>query len=217
MSTTLLTPEEIVNEFKALLGEGLQASRIEVRAEGLKTMESQEIWLTLDKDLLHDALVKLATFDYPHLAVISGVDTGDAIDLLYHFFIYYGRGRGAELKVTMTVALPKDDLTVDSISDIIPGAVFSEREKQEFLGIQVVGIPDDRRLFLPDHFPEGVYPWRKDETGIPRDHELAKELWRVGRDGAETKLTAKAPATTPETEDLSAEASAKEEEVTENE
>jgi len=194
MSKTLLTPEAIVEQFKAALGDGLQASRVVERAEGLKTMKSQEIWLTLDKDLLHDALVLLATFDYPHLAVISGVDTGDAVDLLYHFFIYYGRSRGSELKVTFTVALPKDDLTVDSISDIIPGAVFSEREKQEFLGVKVVGIPDDRRLFLPDHFPEGVYPWRKDETGIPRDHELAKELWRVGRDAAEAKLAARKPA-----------------------
>ena len=200
MSKTLLTPEAIVEQFKAALGDGLQASRVVERAEGLKTMKSQEIWLTLDKDLLHDALALLATFDYPHLAVISGVDTGEAVDLLYHFFIYYGN-RGGEIKVTMTVALPKDDLTVDSISDIIPGAVFSEREKQEFLGVKVVGIPDDRRLFLPDHFPEGVYPWRKDETGIPRDHELAKELWRVGRDAAEAKLAARKPAAEEETSD----------------
>ena len=199
MSEKLLTPEEIVSEFQALLGEGLQASRVQLHAEGLKTMKSQEVWLTLDKDLLNDALAKLATFDYPHLAVISGVDVGEAIELLYHFFIYYGRGRGTEMKVTMTVSLPKDDLTIDTISGIIPGAVFSEREKQEFLGIKVIGITDDRRLFIPENFPEGVYPWRKDETGIPRDHELAKELWRVGRDAAEAKLAANAAAAAAET------------------
>jgi membrane-bound hydrogenase subunit beta len=207
MSEKLLTPEEIVSEFTALLGEGLQSSRTQTRTEGLKTRKAQEVWLTLDKDLLNDALAKLATFDYPHLAVISGVDVGEAVELLYHFFIYYGRGRSCEIKVTMTVSLPKDDLTIDTISGIIPGAVFSEREKQEFLGIEVVGIPDSRRLFIPDHFPQGVYPWRKDETGIPRDHELAKELWRVGRDAAEAKLAAKAAATVAEIS----------EEVTENE
>ncbi|HKL20227.1 MAG TPA: NADH-quinone oxidoreductase subunit C [Tichowtungia sp.] len=207
MSEKILTPEEIVSEFQALLGDGLQSSRVQLRAEGLKTRKSQEVWLTLDKDLLNDALAKLATFDYPHLAVISGVDVGEAVELIYHFFIYYGRGRGNEIKVSMTVSLPKDDLTVDTISGIIPGAVFSEREKQEFLGIDVIGIPDSRRLFIPDHFPEGLYPWRKDETGITIEHELAKELWRVGRDEAEAKLAAKAAAAAP----------AKEEEVTENE
>jgi len=207
MSEALLTPEQIIAEFQALLGEGLQSSRTAVHAEGLKTLKSREVWLTLDKDLLNDALAKLATFDYPHLSVISGVDVGEAVELLYHFFIYYGRGRNEEIKVTMTVSLPKDDLTVDTISGIIPGAVFSEREKQEFLGIKVIGITDDRRLFIPDHFPAGVYPWRKDETGIPRDHELAKELWRVGRADAEAKLAARAAATAAETS----------EEVTDNE
>jgi len=201
MSEKLLTPEEIVSEFEALLGEGLQSSRVQLHSEGLKTRKSQEVWLTLDKDLLNDALAKLATFDYPHLAVISGVDVGEAVELLYHFFIYYGRGRNCEIKVTMTVSLPKDDLTIDTISGVIPGAVFSEREKQEFLGIEVIGIPDSRRLFIPDHFPEGLYPWRKDETGITIEHELAKELWRVGRDEAEAKLAAKAAAAAPETSD----------------
>lgn len=215
MSEKLLPPEEIVAEFQALLGEGLQASRITERAEGLKTLKSQEVWLTIDKDLLVEAVKKLETMDYPHLAVISGVDVGEAIELMYHFFIYYGN-RGGEIKVTITVSLPKEDLTVDTISGIIPGATFSEREKQEFLGIEVVGIPDERRLFIPDHFPQGVFPWRKDETGIPRDHELAKELWRVGRDAAEAKLAARAA------ENAAAEAEAEpapeaEEEVKENE
>jgi membrane-bound hydrogenase subunit beta len=35
------------------------------------------------------------------------------------------------------------------------------------MGVEVVGIPDKRRLFLPEDFPEGVYPWRKDEKGPP--------------------------------------------------
>ncbi len=33
----------------------------------------------------------------------------------------------------------------------------------------MVGIPDNRRLFLPEDFPEGVYPWRTDDKGIPKD------------------------------------------------
>jgi membrane-bound hydrogenase subunit beta len=35
------------------------------------------------------------------------------------------------------------------------------------IGVIVDGIPDGRRIFLPDDFPEEVYPWRKDEKGIP--------------------------------------------------
>jgi len=47
------------------------------------------------------------------------------------------------------------------------------------LGITVVGIPDNRGLFLPDDFPKGVYPWRKDATGIP--DSMVKNLWEVRR------------------------------------
>jgi len=77
------------------------------------------------------------------------------------------------------VPVPKSDLTVPTISDIIPGAVFSEREKQEFLGVKVIGIPDNRRLFLPEDFPEGIYPWRKDETGVP--DSMVKDLYMSQR------------------------------------
>jgi membrane-bound hydrogenase subunit beta len=41
------------------------------------------------------------------------------------------------------------------------------------MGIEIVGIPDNRRLFLPDDFPQGFYPWRKDEKG---PHDLLRVL-----------------------------------------
>jgi membrane-bound hydrogenase subunit beta len=78
---------------------------------------------------------------------------------------------------------------------MIPGALFSEREKQEFFGITVKDIPDGRRLFLPEDFPQGVYPWRKDETGIPP--EMIRNLWEVDRpsDRPAPPVPEKAPAT----------------------
>ena len=41
--------------------------------------------------------------------------------------------------------------------------------RQEMMGVEVVGIPDNRRLFLPEDFPEGIYPWRTDEKRPPPD------------------------------------------------
>ena len=37
-----------------------------------------------------------------------------------------------------------------------------ERELSEMFGVTVVGIPNPERLYLPDDWPEGVYPLRKD-------------------------------------------------------
>jgi membrane-bound hydrogenase subunit beta len=47
------------------------------------------------------------------------------------------------------------------------------------MGVTVRNIPDGRRIFLPDDFPEGIYPWRKDGKGIPP--EMVKRLWAAGR------------------------------------
>jgi membrane-bound hydrogenase subunit beta len=115
---------------------------------------------------------------FPHFAVIAGSDLGEEIELLYIFSVFYGTKFG-EYMVTFGIRLPKTDLTIPTITDLIPGALLSEREKQEFFGITVTDIPDGRRLFLPDDFPQGVYPWRKDETGIKPD--MVRELWSIDR------------------------------------
>ena len=51
---------------------------------------------------------------------------------------------------------------VPSVCAIIPSASFFERELIEMFGITVDGTPNRDRLFLPDDWPQGVYPLRKD-------------------------------------------------------
>jgi formate hydrogenlyase subunit 5 len=53
-------------------------------------------------------------------------------------------------------------MVIDSISSLIPGANFSEREIQDLLGIKPEGHPDPRRLILPDDWPDGIHPLRRD-------------------------------------------------------
>ena len=59
------------------------------------------------------------------------------------------------------------------------------RENQEFLGIIFEGIPDPRRLFLPDDFPEGIYPLRLDEKGItPEMVKNAGHPYKIKKEGS---------------------------------
>lgn len=178
MTGTILSPQEVMEQFTAKFGSGIKEACIRERREGKKKIPHSTIWIDLDRELLKPAIQALIGIRYPHLSVIGANDLGDSIRLLYIFSLQHGEVK-SEYMVTLAVTLPKSDLTIPTISDLIPGAVFGEREKQEFLGVKVVGIPDDRRLFLPDDFPEGVYPWRKDETGIPE--EMVKDLWRSKR------------------------------------
>lgn len=178
MTQKKLTPDEIVSQMKTILGNDLHSSEIRIRQEGADKQGSIQVWLTVDKSAIIKTIQATADIHYPHLSVISGCDIGEAVELNYHMYIYYGYA-GGDYNITVKVLLPKSDLTLESITGIIPGAVISEREKQEFFGIKILNIPDERRLFLPEDFPEGVFPWRKDETGIKE--EMVKKLYDVGK------------------------------------
>ena len=175
----LLSPQEIADVLQAAAGAGFVSARCTEWAEGVKGRKSQQVWVKLARESLLPALRRLVEIQYPHVSVIASADTGAQVELMYHFYVYWGIPH-EEILVTFTVALDKADLKVPTITGIIPGALTSEREKQEMVGIEVVDIPDGRRLFLPEDFPVGVFPWRKDETGIPLD--MTKELWATGRE-----------------------------------
>jgi len=173
-----LTPEAIVKSFKDEFKTKIKDARIEKRKSGSKKAEYVHIWMRVDKSVFKNVVKHLITLqEYPHLAVTSGSDMGKTIELIYHFSMYYGT-RNQEVSLNIAVEVPKTNPTIETISDLIPGAVITEREKQEMLGVKIKDIPDNRRVFLPDDFPEGVYPWRKDETGpqkmVRNLHEVKK-------------------------------------------
>ncbi len=169
----ILSPEEIIESFKAALGSNFIDSKIYQREIAVKRNIFTSIWIYVKREAFRQAVDLIGKLqEYPHLSIISSSDIGDSVELIYHFTIYYGQHL-KELSLGLCLNLPKNDLKIPTITDIIPGALFTERETQEMMGVEVVGIPDNRRLFLPEDFPEGVYPWRKDEKG---PHDLLRVL-----------------------------------------
>ena len=165
----LLSPEEIVDSFKKALGDSFIDAKICQREVAVKKNKFRSLWVEVKKSAFRDAIEHIRHLqEYPHLAIISSSDLGAEVELIYHFTIYYGYHL-EELSLGLRVKLPKSDLKIPTITDLIPGALFTERETQEMMGVEVVDIPDKRRLFLPEDFPEGAYPWRKDEKGPPND------------------------------------------------
>lgn len=165
----ILSPQAIVKSFKTTLGDSLIDSKISEREIAVKKNLFITIWINVKKEAFRKAVEHICQLqEYPHLAIISSSDLGDSVELIYHFTIYYGQHL-QEISLGLRVRLPKKDLKIPTVTDLIPGAVFTERETQEMIGVEVVGIPDKRRLFLPEDFPEGVYPWRTDEKGLPDD------------------------------------------------
>lgn len=163
-----LSPEEIVDSFKQELSGKIIDSKIEKHPIGPSKNELIQIWMTVHKDSYKEAVKHLLSIDKnAHFAVGSGYDIEDRIEVINHFSIYFGK-KGREITISFTVPLPKSDPTMESICDMIPGALISEQEKQEMLGIKVMNIPKDMRVFISDDFPEDMYPWRKDETNVDK-------------------------------------------------
>jgi NADH:ubiquinone oxidoreductase subunit C len=96
---------------------------------------------------------------------ISAVDTFGGFELLYHFS--YDRS-GVTLSLR---ALLKDrtEPTIDTITGITRSAWWIEREIHELFGINFRDNKDLRTLLLPDDWPKGVYPLRKDFIPPKRD------------------------------------------------
>jgi Ni,Fe-hydrogenase III large subunit/Ni,Fe-hydrogenase III component G len=74
--------------------------------------------------------------------------------------------------------IPPDNPKVDSISDIIPGANWAEREIRDMFGIEPVGHPYPKRLVLPDGWPDGLHPLRKDMdwNHVPKEYDENREF-----------------------------------------
>lgn len=71
-----------------------------------------------------------------------------------------------ERAITVKCDLPDDDLTIPTIVPVFPGANWHEREVMEMFGIEFLGHPNPRKLYLPGAF-EG-YPMRKDFALLSR-------------------------------------------------
>jgi Ni,Fe-hydrogenase III component G len=120
--------------------------------------EANRLDVVVDAGYLLPAVRALDDARWGYLAGITGLDLGveaGKMEVLYHFCA------GAAV-VTLRVRLPRDDALVLSICDVLPAASFYERELREMMGVEVVGLTNLDHLFLPDDWPDGVYPLRKD-------------------------------------------------------
>jgi Ni,Fe-hydrogenase III component G len=97
-----------------------------------------------------------ARWEY-YLAAITGLDQPQKqqVEILYHFC------SGAAV-LTLRVQQPRQGAKVPTLATVVPLAAMLERELHEMFGIEVQGLPDASRLYLPDDWQEGVYPLLKD-------------------------------------------------------
>lgn len=103
----------------------------------------------IESSRVRDALGALKGSDrgYDFLVDTFGVDTGEAIDVVYRV-----RSRMLDEDVVLKAA-HKYDATYASVWDIFPSALMPERELCELFGMKLAGHPNPRRLLTTDGIP----------------------------------------------------------------
>ncbi len=130
-----------------------------------KIIEQSDKLLFVEVDALKLLVVVafLMENNFTRLISLGGADYIDPasahMEGIYHFGKYDG---GSEI-IAFKVKIPRDNPVLPSISKLIPGANWHERETYDLFGITFEGHPALTRIFLPKDFPG--YPLRKDWHG----------------------------------------------------
>ena len=146
----MLSEDEIVERIKEFFGVDLLEFNVP---------RARRVFVRIRSGALRDAVSFLSReLNIKHLSTITGVDLGEEIELIYHF-AYRG-----SIEISLRLTVPKSNPKIASIISLIPGAAIYEREVHDLLGVVFKGNPDLSRLILPEEWPEGLYPLRKENS-----------------------------------------------------
>ena len=104
--------------------------------------------------LLEITNLRVSSYGFYHLSTITGIDTRSSIEVMYHFWNKTG--------LTLRVVLQYDTMMLNSVTELIPGALLYERELSEMFGITIDGL-DAAPLLLPDNW-DGGHPMLRGEN-----------------------------------------------------
>jgi len=143
----MVPEEDVVNLIRSKLRENVLESKIP---------KPRRVHILTKPEFHRDAISALfESFQSTIISTITGLDLGDEFELNYHLWC-------GKAEVTIRTRVPKINPEIKTITDIIPGAALYEREVFDLLGVKFLGHPDLKRLLLPESWPEGQYPLRKD-------------------------------------------------------
>ena len=157
----LLKEDKIISDLQAQFASLAGQARVQ---------RARRIWVEAppaDFDAVLGALVE--KYEFGNLCTITGQDEGDSFSATYHL------ARPDGIVLNLKVKVPKTSPVWHSICSKFPGCVNYEREIADLFEVKFEGLPPGPRYPLPDDWPEGQYPLRKDWNGnVAPDKEGGK-------------------------------------------
>jgi Ni,Fe-hydrogenase III component G len=143
-----MTREEVLRELEDRFSAGILK---------LRDKSPRRLYIDVDPEILTGICEFLFRDLGARFNTASAVDGRSSIEILYHFIL-----EPINLLASVRVRLDRSAPALDSLTPLFAGADYIEREIHELFGVDFRGHPDLRRLLLPERWPEGVYPLRRD-------------------------------------------------------
>ena len=135
----------------------------------LRVPRTRKAYILLKPERHRDAIsLLLKNVNDAELSTITGVDLGNEIELNYHM--------ACAGTITIKNRVPREKPITQTITDILPGANLYEREVFDLLGVVFEGHPNLERLLLPESWPQGNYPLRRDwKPSVDQENDSTSE------------------------------------------
>jgi Ni,Fe-hydrogenase III large subunit/Ni,Fe-hydrogenase III component G len=125
-----------------------------------ETPDPSRLFLTMTREKMPDAADYIFNGIKGRLILAGGTDKNQ-INGTYEVIYIFSLDRD-NMFVSLKEIVDPADPRVPSLTNIIPGADWHEREFRDMLGIVPENHPDPRRLVVSDDWPEDLFPLRKD-------------------------------------------------------
>jgi len=125
----------------------------------MKVSNEKRIYITIDKKDIKKAAEIIFKDMGGRYIIVSGIDNFDNFELLYHFSFDKNGGVIVSLRTFLD---DKEKAEIESLTYLIPGISYIEREIWELLGINFIGHPYLKHFLLRDDWDENNYPLRKE-------------------------------------------------------
>lgn len=135
----------------------------------IRVQRARRIFAEMQEDRFFEVLeYVIGELGFSSLCAITGLDEGQSFGFIYHV----SSAKGEVLSIKISV--PREKIAIRTVTGYFPPAEIYEREMVDLLGVKVEGLPEGKRYPLPDNWPEGRYPLRKDFRGEDLDNKEKK-------------------------------------------
>ncbi len=125
-------------------------------ASDFRSPRDRRLFATIEQEKLREIIEYLITRNiFTGISAVTGIDERDKLAAIYHF-------TSTDLVLSLKTRVSKEDSVLPTITDIIPGSSFYEREIHDLFGMKFEGNPDLSPLLLPDDWPKDTHPLLKE-------------------------------------------------------